>query len=98
MIKSLEDYYKEFVDMRSDEVCDFIFKTNDKYQELLKETINQMRKLSAQLSVGQKDLLYEYEEKKNEQIALMIGLIYNQGLKDGLQIDSKYKKIRANGK
>lgn len=88
MIKSWEDYYKEFVDMRSDEVCGFIFKTNDKYQELLKETINQMRKLSAQLSVGQKDLLYEYEEKKNEQIALMIELIYNQGLKDGLVTDS----------
>ena len=95
MVKSLEDYYKEFIEVRSDEVCNFIWRSHDKYQELSQETMNKIAELLAQLPGGQKDLLYDYEEKKNEQIALMIELIYDQGVKDGICIKNKYKKIRG---
>lgn len=94
MVKSLEDYYKEFIEDRSDEICNFICRSHDKYQELSQDTMNRINELLAKLPGGQKDLLYEYEEKKNEKIALMIELIYDQGVKDGIFIINKYNKIR----
>ena len=98
MVKSLEDYYKEFIKARSDEVSNFICRSNCRYQKLSNDIMNRINELLAKLPGGQKDLLYEYEEKKYEQIALMIELIYDQGLKDGIYIKNKYKKIRTRGK
>ena len=98
MAKSLEDYYTEFIEARSDELSNFICRSNSRYQKLSHDTKNRINELLAKLHGGQKDLLYEYEEKKNEQIALMVELIYDQGLKDGIYIKSKYKKIRTRGK
>lgn len=86
MIKPLEKYYKEFIELRTDEACNFIYNSNREFQELSIELINKMNELSSGLPLEKKLQLHAYETKKNEKILLLIELIYYQGLQDGLDI------------
>lgn len=86
MAKPLEDYFNEFIIERSCEVSDYIFHNHKKYKTLAQETAEKISNLLALIPGKEKDMLNEYDEQKNKQNALMIELVYYQGLKDGISI------------
>ena len=95
MVKPLEEYLNEFIIKRSDEACNFILNNNEKYKDLYQKTKCKIEQLLYGLPENMRKLFYEYEEKENQRIELMLEIIYYQGLEDGLYIQDKQKRFSS---
>lgn len=83
MISGMDEFIKEKASERSMEVINSIASANEQYRQLSKELNNYEIEIERQMSAQAFELFTNYQELFFKREALIIDLIYKQGLVDG---------------
>jgi hypothetical protein len=85
MLKKHNQYIKDLISARTEEVIQKISRTNKRYRELATAIGEAQRELTDQLPPPAQTLVDSYEEADSEQEAIMIPAVYRQGFLDGVK-------------
>jgi hypothetical protein len=85
MLKKHNQYIKDLISARTEEIIRKISCTNKRYRELVQEISEVQRELTEQLPPPAQNLVDSYEEADSEQEAIMIPAVYRQGFLDGVK-------------
>lgn len=95
MLKNLDCYFDELIANRVNDIAMQITRKNNDIGKLKKDSMNLLNKAMRALSEEDKNLIFRYEEKRNEEELLYLRVIYKQGLADGLRIGNISNEIRS---
>jgi hypothetical protein len=85
MLKKHNQYIKDLISARTEEVIQKISCTNKRYRELTAAIGEAQRELTDQLPPPAQTLVDSYEEADSEQEAIVIPAVYRQGFLDGVK-------------
>lgn len=94
MLQNLDSYFDELIVDRVNDIAIQVMRENDEVKKLKKNSINLLNKIMEILSEKDKNMVFRYEEKRNEEELLNFQIIYKQGLADGLKIGNISNEIR----
>lgn len=90
LIKDLKTYLCDFIALRTEEIGSNVLKQNAKYQELSKELQALFQEIFKVVPLEQHSILFAYEEKEQAQLALVVEMMYKQGLIDGVYLNRRW--------
>jgi hypothetical protein len=85
MLKKHNQYIKDLISARTEEVIQKISCTNKRYRELAAAIGEVQRELTDQLPAPAQNLVDSYEEADSEREAIVIPAVYRQGFLDGVK-------------
>lgn len=91
-VKDLDWYLKDFIGRRTDEVSNWVSVNHADYRELSKGVRSSLAQLFENLPTAKHHLIFEYEEKTNQQMVIIGEQLYRQGLMDGLAFRNRLLK------
>jgi hypothetical protein len=86
MLKKYDQYFKEFILARTDEIVAEILLSNQRYRELNDEICQVQHELAANLAPQLQSLLDRYENAEAEHDGVISTAMYRQGLLDGVKL------------
>lgn len=84
MLKELECYFDCFVGKRTEEIGQVILMKNLYYRKLVNGRRCSFEEMLKSIPDSCRELLFDFEDKVNYQVAFANEIIYRQGLLDGL--------------
>ncbi|WP_432662551.1 hypothetical protein R9X47_18690 [Wukongibacter baidiensis] len=94
MKKEIEAYFEDFIVDRAIEVEEQIVNNNIKILKLGEECATYFKKILHSLSEEDKDLLFQYEEKRNFREMQCFQILYRQGVIDGIKATNIFNETR----
>jgi uncharacterized protein YyaL (SSP411 family) len=85
MLKKFNEYFKNLIMDRTEEIGQKILLNNKRYRELNTRIIEAQNALLENLPPQSKSLVFNYDEAESEQDDIVIMTTYRQGLIDGLR-------------
>jgi hypothetical protein len=86
MLKKFNQYFKDLIYERTEEVGREILYNNKRFLELNSRIIEAQYALMENLPSQSQPLLYSYDEAETEQDGIIIETMYRQGLIDGIKL------------
>jgi hypothetical protein len=93
MLKGHNQYFKGYIIDRTEEIGQEILVNNQRYRELNTEISEVQQALADNLSPQLQPLLGRYDNAEAEQDSVIIEIMYQQGLIDGLKLAKLASKI-----
>lgn len=94
MLRKIDNYFEDIIDDRLDDIEGQVADNNKKIQNLRKDYRELLIKVIKLIPKEDKNLIFIYEEKRNQAEMLYLQIIYKQGLADGLRIGNMFNEIR----
>ncbi len=85
MLKKFDQYFKDLIFNRTEEIGQKILFNNKRYRELNSEIIEVQKAIMENLPPQSQSLVYRYEEAESEQSGIVITAMYRQGFMDGVK-------------
>ena len=89
MLNNLNNYLKDFVMMRTDEIGSNVLAKHAEYQELSEALKSKLNEILKYVPEDRRHLVFDYEEKEQAQLALSVEIMYRQGLADGVYLNRR---------
>lgn len=86
MLKKFNQYFKDLIFERTEEVGRAILYKNKQFLELNSRIIEAQHAIMENLPSKSQPLLLSYDEAEAEQTGIIIAIMYRQGLIDGIKI------------
>ncbi|TDF94408.1 hypothetical protein [Paenibacillus piri] len=96
MIKNLGTYLHDFIAMRTEEIGSNVLKQDAGYQELSKELQFLLKEIFKCVPIDRHPVIFAYEEKEQAQLALVVEIMYKQGLIDGVYLNRRLSGVTVN--
>ncbi|MEX1028641.1 MAG: hypothetical protein WDZ91_01185 [Paenibacillaceae bacterium] len=89
MLKNVKSYLNDFVMVRTDEIGSNVLMKHAEYQELSEELKSKLHEILKYVPEDRRQLVFDYEEKEQAQMALSVEIMYRQGLIDGVYLNRR---------
>jgi hypothetical protein len=95
VLKKHNQYFKDLISDRTEEIMQKILVNNKRYQKLVIEIRDVQRALADQLPPQIQYLVDKYDEAETEQDGIVIPAMYRQGFLDGVKTTKLLTRYRA---
>ena len=92
MLQPFNHYVKNCMEQRTDEIATKVFLTHRVYRKYAKELKNLFNEIVDAVPQDRRFLMFEYEEKEQAQLAVVMEIMYRQGLEDGVEFSRSFIK------
>lgn len=84
MLKKFNQYFKDLIFDRTEEIGQKILYNNKRYRELNSQIIEVQKAIMENLPPQSQSLVFKYEEAEAEQDGITMSAMYRQGFMDGV--------------
>jgi hypothetical protein len=92
MLKKFNQYFKDLIFDRTEEIGQKIIFNNKRYRELNTQIIEVQKAIMESLPPQSQSLVYKYDEAESEQDGIVITTMYRQGFMDGVKSTKLIKR------
>lgn len=95
MLKKFNQYFKELICDRTEEISEKLLFNNKRYRELSTQIIEFQKAITENLPPQLQSLVFKYDEAEAEQDGITMTAMYRQGFMDGVKSTRLIKRYGA---
>jgi hypothetical protein len=92
MLKKFNQYFKDLIYDRTEEISEKILFNNKRYRELNSQIIEVQKAITESLPPQLQSLVFKYDEAEAEQDGITMTAMYRQGFMDGVKSTKLIKR------